>query len=177
MSQSTFKIVHDNNKLTLLNTDEEFLFASLWFMEFGKTVSEVFNSQEKKLFTLVKKFQFWKWRMVFKIEDSSERKFILISQNARNTIYKLNHKNNTYEVKIHYKKRTSFFKNDTKIAELDTSFSSEEFSESIKLVTTKSEEVEIIFMLFSCLKIGDSDQQKPVLKSQKQLESIRDPWT
>jgi hypothetical protein len=32
-------------------------------------------------------------------------------------------------------------------------------------------------MLFSCLKIGDSDQQKPVLKSQKQLESILDPWT
>ena len=177
MSKSTFKILHDNNKLTILNNSDEFLFASLWFMEFGKTVSEVFNSQERKLFTLVKKFQFWKWRMVFKVEDSSESKFILISQNARNTIYKLNYKNNTYEIKIHYKKRTSIFKNDIKIAELDASFSSEEFSNSIKLVTTKAKEIEVIFMLFSCLKIGDSDQQKPVLKSQKQLESIRDPWT
>ena len=64
-----------------------------------------------------------------------------------------------------------------KIAELDASFTSEDFSDSIKLVTSETEEVKVIFMLFSCLKIGDSDQQKPVLKSQKQLESILDPWT
>jgi hypothetical protein len=177
MSRSIFKIVHDNNKLTLLNAEDEFLFASLWFMEFGKTVSEVFNSHEKKLFTLIKKFQFWKWRMVYKIGDSNENKFILIAQNARNTIYKLNYKDNIYEVKINYKKRTSIFKNEMKIAELDASFTSEDFSDSIKLVTSETEEVEVIFMLFSCLKIGDSDQQKPVLKSQKQLESILDPWT
>lgn len=177
MSKSIFKIVHDNNKLTIFNSKDEMLYNSIWFMEFGKTISEVFNNSKNKLFTMTKKFQFWKWRMVYKIINNKEENYILIAQNTRNTIYKLNYKSNSYAVLIHYKKRISIFKNDKKIAELDASFKSEKFRDSIQLITNNTEELEIIFMLFSCVKIGESDQAKPVLKSQKQLEANSDPWT
>lgn len=177
MSKSTFKIIRENSKLAVLDQEDEVLYISTWFMEFGKLASEIFDDNKNKLFTITKQFQFWKWRMVYKIVDSNKNDFILISQNTRNTIYKIDYKNNTYEVKINYKKRTSIFKNDTKIAELDASFNDTNYLEAIKLVTNDIKEIEIIFLLFSSLQIGESDQKKPVLKSQKQLETIEDPWT
>lgn len=177
MSKSIFSVIRENSKLAVLNKEDEVLYISTWFMEFGKLASEIFDDNKNKLFTITKKFQFWKWRMVYKIVDSNKNDFILTSQNTRNTIYKIDYKNNTYEVKIHYKKRTSIFKNDTKIAELDASFQDESYLEAIKLATNNTEEIETIFVLFSSLMIGESDQKKPVLKSQKQLETIEDPWT
>lgn len=177
MSKLVFNVIRENSKLAVLNNEEEVLYISSWFMEFGKFVSEIFDNQKNKLFTITKRFQFWKWRMVYKIVDYNSNNFILISQNARNTVYKIDYKNDIYEIKTQYKKRTSIFKNSLKIAELDASFKDKDFLESIKLVTSNSKEIEIIFLLFSSLQIGESDQKKPVLKSQKQLELVQEAWT
>ena len=63
------------------------------------------------------KGQFWKWRMVYLIKDNNEKDLILISQNKRNTIYKIEIDSTIYEIKIHYKKKKSVYKNNKKIAE------------------------------------------------------------
>lgn len=177
MSTSTFRVIRENSKLAVLNIEDEVLFISTWFMEFGKFASEIFDNNKNKLFTITKKFVFWKWRMVYKIIDSNQNNYILISQNARNTIYKIDYKTNIYGIKVHYNKRTSIFKNGAKIAELDASYKDKNYLDAIKLVTSEVKEIEIIFLLFSSLKIGESDQKKPALKSQKQLETNKNPWT
>lgn len=146
-------------------------------MEFGKSISEVFDEHEEKKFTMVKKFLFWKWRMVYKITDNKQYNSILIAENNRNTIYKLNYNSSTYKVLIHHKKRFSILKNEEKIAEIDNSFTDKDFLNSIKIVTSSTSEFQIIFMLFSCIKIGETDQTKVLLKSQKQLEPNKNPWT
>ncbi|MDB2385060.1 hypothetical protein N9V96_01160 [Polaribacter sp.] len=176
MNRLLFTIFHENNKLDAFNMEKKPYFTSTWFMEFGKFISEIFDEKGTKIFTIVKKFQFWKWKMVYKITDHHNKHFILTSQNSKNTIYQLDVENTIYKIAIHYKKRTSIFKNDVKIAEIDNSFASQDFSDAIKLTLVSPEDLKIVFLLFSCLKIGEADQNKPVLKSQKQLESNNEPW-
>ena len=177
MNRLIFNIVHDNNKLAVFNTEEKMLFNSIWFMEFGKSIAEIFDNQQNTLFTITKRFQFWKWKMVYKLLDQKKDNFLLTAQNARNTIYNLDYESSNYKVLLHYKQRMSILKNSEKIAELDASFKHKNSLNSIQLTTSNSNELKIIFTLFSCMKIGESAQVKPVLNSQKQLEPNPDPWT
>ncbi|PQB03170.1 hypothetical protein BST83_17805 [Polaribacter filamentus] len=168
---------HYNNRLDVFNSHES-IYNSQWFMDFGKFGSEVFNSEEKIIYSITKKFKFWKWKMVFTIKDNKENVLNLISQNNRKTIYSIDINEITYEIKTHYKKKKSIFKNGTKIAELDESFSNENFKECIKLQLLDKKDLEICFLLFSCLKIGDTEQSsKAILTSQKQLEPNQEPWS
>ncbi len=177
MGKSIFNIVHNNNRLTVFNNKKEILFNSIWFMEFGKSIAEVFDNQQNVLFRLTKKFQFWKWRMVYTILDQKKDTSLLIAENTKNTIYNLDYNSNSYSILLHYRQQISILKNGEKIAEIDASFQNKKKSNSIQLVTNSIEELTIIFALLSCMKIGESDQEKPVLKSQKQLEPNSDPWT
>jgi hypothetical protein len=146
-------------------------------MDFGKFGSEIFNSDEKNVYSITKKFKFWKWKMVFTIIDSKENVMHLISQNNRKTIYSIDVDSVIYVIKVHYKKKKSIFKNGKKIAEFDESFSDENFKECIKLQILDKKDLEICFLLFSCLKIGETEQNsKAILTSQKQLESNQEPW-
>jgi hypothetical protein len=117
--------------------------------------------------------------MVYYIVDNCKNKYILISQNTRDTIFKIEIENTIYEIKTHYQKRKSIYKNHKKIAEIDESFSDENYSESIKIILLENENIKIPFLLASCLLIGETElyHKKVVMKSQKELEKNEEPWS
>ena len=176
MNKTTYKISHFNNELKVFKADKkEIIFSSFWFMEFGKTCAEIKNSKEEHLYTITKKFQFWKWRMVYLIKNKNENKFILISTNNRNTIFKIEIDDTNFEIKINYKNKKSIYKNQIKIAEVDENLSEENFKE---LIITDKNELEIVFLLYTCLLVGKNHENSgSILTSQKQLETNEDPWT
>jgi hypothetical protein len=176
MNKTTYKISHFNNELIVFKADKkEIIFSSFWFMEFGKTCAEIKNSKEEHMYSITKKFQFWKWRMVYIIKNNDQKKLILISKNNRNTIFKIEIDDTSFEIKINYKKKKSIYKNDVKIAEVDENLSEENF---IELITTDKNELKIIFLLYTCLLIGKNhENSSSILTSQKRLESNEEPWT
>jgi hypothetical protein len=112
--------------------------------------------------------------MVYLIKDNNEKDLILISQNKRNTIYKIEIDSTIYEIKIHYKKKKSVYKNNKKIAEFDESLSDEKF---IQLLVSDEKDIKMVFLLYTSLLIGETDQKaKTAMISQKQLETIKEPW-
>jgi len=116
--------------------------------------------------------------MVYTIKDSKDNLIQLVSQNNRKTIYAIAVNEVTYKVKIHFKKKISIYKNEKKIAELDASFSDENFKECIKLELLDKKDLEICFLLFSCIKIGETEQNSSaILSSQKQLEANEEAWS
>ena len=171
-----FSIKHFNNSLDLYSAKTK-LYSSSWFMDFGKFGSEVFDAKEKKIYSISKKFQFWKWKMVFTIKENNEKLTELFSQNNRDTIYSTLLNGVSYELKIHYNKKTSIFKDGEKIAEFDASILDNNQEQSIKLQLLDITNLESCFLLFSCLKIGEIEQKaKTILSSQKKLEINEDPW-
>ncbi|WP_158838965.1 hypothetical protein [Polaribacter sp. L3A8] len=177
MSTKIYSIRHSNNTLDLFNAEEK-LFSSKWFMEFGKFGSELFNSEEKIIYYISKKFKFWKWKMVFTIKNNNDVVTELISENAKKTIYSIDIDEVLYEIKIHHNKKRSVFKNGNKIVEIDEYFLEKGFKNLIKLQLLEEKDLEISFLLFSCLKIGEVDQKsKTMITSQKQLEPNDEPWS
>ncbi|MCI2229222.1 hypothetical protein MC378_08590 [Polaribacter sp. MSW13] len=176
MSINLYSIKHLNNTLDLFDSEKK-LYSSKWFMEFGKLGSEIFNFENKTIYYITKKFKFWKWKMIFTIKDQKSQLTELISQNNKKTIYSIDINEITYEIKIHYKKKKSIYKNNYKIAEIDESFMYKGFNDHIKLQLLEEKDLEISFLLFSCLKIGEIEQRsKAILTSQKQLEPNEEPW-
>ncbi|MBT4869940.1 MAG: hypothetical protein HOH06_05375 [Polaribacter sp.] len=171
-----FQIQHFNNTLNLYASEEK-QYTSSWFMDFGKFGSELINSERKKIYSINKKFKFWKWKMVYTIRDRSEDVLELISLNNRKTIYSIEVDQVIYVVKVHYKKKISVFKNGNKIAEFDASILDENQYHTTHLYLLDVNDLEMCFLLFSCLKIGETEQNsKIVLSSQKQLEINEEPW-
>ena len=171
-----YLIKHFNNTLDLYSSEEK-RYSSSWFMDFGNFGSELFNSEKKKIYSITKKFKFWKWKMVFIIKDCSSDISELISLNNRKTIYSVTVNQIIYNIKIHYKKKTAIFKNGYKIAEFDAAILDENQYQTIQLQLLDAKDLEVCFLLFSCLKIGETEQNsKVVLSSQKQLEINEDPW-
>jgi len=175
MNKIAYEIKQDHNKLSLLKLGKkEKLFTSFWFMEFGKTAAEINDERGNLRFEISKKFEFWKWRMAYYIqENSSKKNGHLLSQNSRNTIFKIDF-NGNYELKIHYKKKKSVFKNGFKIAEFDETPNE---NENIKLLISDEKESEIVFLLYTCLLIGETNMnQKTAFKSQIELEKNEENW-
>lgn len=176
MKKISYEIQTNNHQLTLFQTGAEIpLLSSFWFMEFGKTCAEMLNADQKTLYSITKKFQFWKWRMVYHISKNVNERAILISQNTRNTIFKIELLSGNYEVKVHYKKKKSIFKDGVKIAEFNESETNK--TQTITLLVVHEKDVEISFLLYVCLLIGVNDfSSKTVLTSQKKLEKNTKPW-
>jgi hypothetical protein len=176
MDLHSYTINHNNSTLVLTSANK-IIYASSWFSEFGKFGCEVFNENDEIIYKISKQFQFWKWKMVFEIKKKDTFLVEMQSQNNKKTIFSVDINEITYEIRIHYKKRISIYKNDIKISEVDESFSDEGFKKNIKLLLIDKKDLEICFLLFSCLKIGETDQNTRVLiASQKQLEVNEDPW-
>ncbi|OAD45717.1 hypothetical protein [Polaribacter atrinae] len=177
MNTHLYKIKHFNNTLDLFSSEGK-LYSSKWFLDFGKFGSEMFDSEDKIIYRITKQFQFWKWKMVFTIKNSHDVLTELISQNNRKTIYSIDIDEVTYETKIHFKKKISILKNGDKIAEIDTSFLEKEYKDTIKLQLLDKLDLPVCFLLFSCLKIGETEQDsKRIMPSQKQLEPNDEPWS
>lgn len=177
MTPKTYALKHYNNTIKILNGDDS-IYTSEWFMDFGKMGSEIFNIDENLLYKITQKFKFWKWKMEFTIKNSKGDTNYLISENNRKTIYGALLDNINYTIKIQYKRRTSVYKNDVKIAEFDASFTDKNHPETIKLILLDEKDLETVFLLFSCIKIGETEQSgKALIASQKQLEINEDPWS
>lgn len=176
MNKIAYKIYQNNNELRLFDSSvQQKLYSSFWFMEFGKTASEIKGKKEELVYEITKKFEFWKWRLVYYIkEPHCEQKLCLIAQNTRNTIFQIDIENSVYEIRIGYKKKKSVYKNKQKIAEFDTSCLDNDF---IELLLADKKELKIVFLLLACIFIGETDiNSKTGLKSQKTLEKNEDPW-
>ncbi|APZ46018.1 hypothetical protein BW723_06795 [Polaribacter reichenbachii] len=177
MQLHLYTIKHNNNTLSIYSSTEK-QYSSSWFMDFGKFGCEVFNKEENIIYKITKQFQFWKWKMVYTIKNNDEIITKLISQNNRKTVYSISINQITYELDIHFKKKISIYKNEIKIAEFDASFSDSDYKDTIKLLLLDKKDLEICFLLYSCLKIGETEQnQKAILTSQKQLEVNKEPWS
>ena len=177
MSKLVYSLTHSNNKITLF-FEAKNLYSSEWFMDFGKFGADVVGAEDQKLYGIVKKFQFWKWKIVHTITNNFGKTYTFTSKNNRKTIYSILMDDVAYELHIHYKKRISIFKNNLKIAEFDESFSDKNDTENIKLFLLDKNDLEIVFLLYSCLKIGETNEhKKAMLTSQKQLETNQEPWS
>ena len=171
-----YLIQHFNNTLELYASNKK-KYTSSWFMDFGKLGSEIFNSEEQKIYSINKKFKFWKWKMVYTIKDRSEDIIELTSLNNRKTIYSVEVHQVMYVIKIHYQKKISVFKNGHKIAEFDASMQDENKYHTTQLQLLDVKDLEWCFLLFSSLKVGETEQNsKIIFSSQKQLEINEDPW-
>lgn|GEM_PF-1190205 len=175
MNTNTYSIIQKNYTLELLDLENKKLLESKWFMEFGKFAAEIFDTDENLIYTITKKFKFWKWKMTYKIENSVSEIVVLESQNPQNTIFKADIENDIFEIKINYQQKKSVFKNGKKIAEIDQSFPEENFEKRIQLLVLEEEKPTIVFLLFAALLIGDTNQ-KSLLKSQKTLIPNEDNW-
>lgn len=61
MDKFPFQIHYFNIELKLRKIDSDTtILSSYWFMEFGKSAAEVSDCDGKLLFSMIKKFQFWK---------------------------------------------------------------------------------------------------------------------
>lgn len=176
MNKVAYSIYQNNNELSLFEAEKkEQMLHSFWFMEFGKTASEIKNAKGVLLYEATKKFEFWKWKLAYYIKKSDgEKKMRLLAQNSRNTVFKLVYDTEIFEIKIQFQKKKSVYKNGQKIAEIDASFAKSEF---MKLVLLEPKELEIVFVLLACLYIGETNaNSKSSFKSQKTLEKNDDVW-
>jgi len=177
MNTKLLSIIHTNNTLEIFDSKDK-LYSSKWFMEFGRMGAEIFNSEGEIIYFITKKFKFWLWKMVFTIKDDKGNLTELISKNNKKTIYSIDVNEVTYELKIHHNKKKSIFKNGHKISEFDETYSDLEFKKLIKVQLLDKKDLEVCFLLFSCLKIGDTELSgKSILTSQRQLEPNDDPWS
>ena len=175
MEKINYKIDHSNNNLKAYNNLDALQYKASWFLEFGKTTSEIYNLDNEIIYTIAKKFKFWKWRMSYNISTKNKENLVLISNNTKNSIFKLHLNNALYEIQIHYFQKQSIFKNGIKIAEINDAFA-ESFEENTSnVLLLNSDDLEMIFLLYTCLKTGIINQ-KPVIRSQKELIPIEEKW-
>lgn len=175
MKKIAFNIFHNNNELVLQKPNSDFLeLSSYWYMEFGKFASEIKNSDGNSIFSVTKKFQFWKWKMCYFISNSKGEKLLLQSKNKKNTVFEMELDGNFYTIKEHYQYKKSVFKNGEKIAAFDEKDT--ENTHKILLLVQDLMDLQFIFLMYSCLFIGKNDFKTSSLSTQKELEKNLDPW-
>jgi hypothetical protein len=156
-------------------TENLLKYTASWFLEFGKTTSEIYNLKNETIYKISKKFHFWKWRIAYTILIKNKENFVLCSNNKENSIFKLQLAHALYEIRIHYFQKKSVYKNGLKIAEINDGFSVSKEENTSNLLLLNPKDLEIIFLLFTCLKTGEV-HQKPMMKSQKVLIPIVEKW-
>lgn len=176
MDKHVFKIDHSTNNFKVYDYKDTLKYTSSWFLEFGKTTSEIYSLEKKVLFNITKKFKFWKWRINYIIKNKNEEIFILKSDNKENSSFSIEIDKDIYQIKIHYYQKKSIFKNEIKIAEIDDAFLKSKEENTSNLLLLNKEDLEIVFLIFTCLKTGET-HQKPVMKSQKEWIPIKDKWS
>lgn len=174
MNKIQYQIIPRNNELLLVkNNTTELIYKSFWYMDFGKTCAEITDDKESKLYSITKKFQFWKWKMVYSIAKKQE--FKLVSKNIRRTSFITEKLADEFEIQIHYQKKKSIYKNNQKIAEFDEYLVEE--NNKIQVLVSQNEDIEMVFLMYASLLIGVNDfKSKSAIKSQKELMKNLDPW-
>jgi hypothetical protein len=175
MKKIVYKIDHSTNNFKVYNTENALQYSASWFLEFGKTTSEVYNLRNEIIYAITKKFKFWKWRVSYSILNKSKENLVLNSNNKQGSIFQLQLESALYEIRIHYLEKKSVYENGIKIAEIDDRFSVSKEENTSNLLLLNPKDLEIIFLLFTCLKTGEV-HQKPIMKSQKEFIPIEEKW-
>jgi hypothetical protein len=175
MKKIVYKIDHSTNNFKVYTTKNVLQYSASWFLEFGKTTSEVYNLENEIIYTIKKKFEFWKWRISYGILNRSKESLVLNSNNKENSIFKLQLEHALYEIRIHYFQKKSVYKNGIKIAEINDDFSASKEENTSNLLLLNPKDLDIVFLLFTCLKTGEV-HQKPIMKSQKEFIPIEEKW-
>ena len=175
MEKKIYKIDHSNNNLKVYDIENKLKYSASWFLDFGKTTSEIYNLERAIVYTIVKKFKFWRWRIVYSIRNSSREIQEFIGSNKENSLLKLKIRNHHYEVKIHYFQKKSFFKDGVKIAEINDAFRTSKEENTSNLLLLNTDELKVVFLLFTCLKTGETNQNS-IIKSQKKRIPLEENW-
>ena len=175
MKKKIYKIDHSTNNFKVYTNENILKYSASWFLEFGKTTSELYSLKNETIYKISKKFRFWKWRITYTILTKNKVNLILNSNNKENSIFKLQLGHALYEIQIHYFQRKSVYRNGLKIAEIDDGFSASKEENTSNLLLLNTEDLEIVFLLFTCLKTGVV-HQKPIMKSQKEFIPIEEKW-
>lgn len=175
MEKKIYKIDHSTNNFKAYTAENILKYSASWFLEFGKTTSEIYSLKNETIYTIAKKFKFWKWRISYTILNKSKENLVLISKNKQRSIFQLKLESDFYEVRVHYFDKKSIYKNSFKIAEITDGFSSSKEESTSNILLLNAEDLEIVFLLFTCLKTGEV-HQKPIMKSQKEWIPIEDQW-
>jgi hypothetical protein len=175
MKKIVYKIDHSTNNFKVFDTKNLLQYTASWFLEFGKTTSEVYCLENEIIYSITKKFKFWKWRISYSILNKSKESLVLNSNNKENSIFQLRLESALYEIQIHYLEKKSVYKNGIKIAEINDGFSISKEENTSNLLLLNPKDLEIIFLLFTCLKTGEV-HQKPIIKSQKEFIPIEQEW-
>jgi hypothetical protein len=175
MERKVYKIDHSTNNFKIYAAENVLKYTASWFLEFGKTTSEIYNLKNETIYKISKKFKFWKWRISYTVLNRSKNNILLNASNNENSIFELQLQDDFYEIQIHYFEKKSIYKNSLKIAEITDGFSTSKEESTSNLLLLHIEDLEIVFLLFTCLKTGEV-HQKPIMKSQKELIPIGEKW-
>jgi hypothetical protein len=76
---------------------------------------------------------------------------------------------------VHYSQKKSICKNGLKIAEINDGFLSSKEESTSNILLSSIADLELVFLLFTCLKTGET-HQKSLIKSQKKLIPLQENW-
>jgi hypothetical protein len=175
MEKTVYKIDHSTNNFKIYAANNILKYTASWFLEFGKTTAEIYSLKNETIYKISKKFKFWKWRISYTILNRGKENFVLNASNSNNSIFELQLQDDFYEIQIHYFEKKSVYKNSIKIAEITDGFSTSKEESTSNLLLLNSEDLKIIFLLFTCLKTGEV-HQKAIMKSQKEFIPIEEKW-
>ena len=129
-----------------------------WSMLFGKYKDEIFTEKEKSIYSISRKFSFWKWNMSYLIKDNNGKIIELKAKNKWHSVYELKIEKDEYLLKLHKGRKKSVFKNGIQIAGIDESLIELFYKDKVKIITSKPENINEIFLLIICLKIGEENE-------------------
>ena len=149
----------DNLELTK-NGDSRPIMYGEWSMLFGKYKAEIFNCNEKLIYSIERKFSLWKWNMTYHIENEYRKKIKLEAKNKWHSIYEMKIEQNKFQLKLHKGRKKSVFKNGKQIAGIDESFIEVFYHNKVRIITNDLESINEIFLMIVCLKIGEKNKEE-----------------
>ena len=129
-----------------------------WSMLFGKYKAEIFNRNEKLIYSIKRKFSLWKWNMTYFVKIENGKQIELKAKNKWHSIYEMKIEQNEFQIKLHKGRKKSIFKNGKQIAEIDESLVEVFYHDKIRIITNAQESVNEIFLMILCLKIGEENE-------------------
>ena len=168
-----------DNRFELSNKgDTRIMLYANWSMLFGKYKAEIFKWNEKLIFSINRKFSFWKWNMTYFIRNESGNIIEFKAINKRHSIYEMKFEQNVFQLKLHKGRKKSVFKNGKQIAEIDESLIEILYRDKIKVTTNNQENINEIFLMLVCLKIGDVNEGGITfdLGNIGKMEPINEKW-
>jgi hypothetical protein len=168
----------DNNFKLSKKGDSRKILSGNWSMLIGKYKAEIFNEKEKLIYSINRKFSFWKWNMSYSIKENIGNIIELKAENKWHSLYKMKIQKNEYVLKLHKGRRKSIFKNGIQIAKIDESLIEVFYKDKVKIITNNAENINEIFLLIICLKIGEKNEDGITfdLGNFGKLESIDNNW-